>query len=203
MYSAAAIQLLDRPLPADYRREGARHYAQQKKSTQATRLSAVLFRLANEWLALPTAVFQEVAERRATHSLPHRRGGLVLGLVNVRGELLICVSAARLLGIPSAEFRVPGSPVPNNSELGTRNPEGGATARLLVTTWNGLRLAFPVDEVHGIHHLPQDELKTPPATISNPERFRGYTQGIFGWRDRTVGLLDADSFFTSLNRRLA
>jgi chemotaxis-related protein WspD len=74
---------------------------------------------------------------------------------------------------------------------------------LLVTTWNGLRLAFPVDEVHGIHRLPQDQLKTPPAMISNPERFRGYTQAVFSWRDRTVGLLDADSFFDSLNRCLA
>jgi chemotaxis-related protein WspD len=123
VYSAAAIQLLDRPLPADYRRAGARHYAQQKKTGQATRLSAVLFRLANEWLALPTSVFQEVAALRTTHSLPHRHGGLLLGLVNERGELLICVSAARLLGIPSTEFPVPGSPVPNNPELerGTRN----------------------------------------------------------------------------------
>src|SRR5258707_976653 len=131
VYSAAGMQLLDRPISAGYRREHAEHYAQQKRITQATRLSVVIFRLANEWLALPTTVVQEVSppckipqtdsrttdgisksERRPMHSLPHRRGGVAPGLVNVRGELLVCVSAARLLGVPSSEFRVPGSAVP-------------------------------------------------------------------------------------------
>src|SRR2546422_1979826 len=37
----------------------------------------------------------EVAERRVIHSLPHRRTGIVLGVVNVRGELLVCVSLGR------------------------------------------------------------------------------------------------------------
>src|SRR2546422_702365 len=83
VYSAAGTQLLDRPMPADYRREQAEHYAQPKKFSQPARLSLVLFRLASEWLALPTSAFQEVAERRALHSLPHRRRGLALGLVNV------------------------------------------------------------------------------------------------------------------------
>ena len=60
-------------------------------------MAVLLFRLQAEWLALPAQVFQEVAERRPVHSLPHRRQGIVLGLVNVRGELLLCVSLARLL----------------------------------------------------------------------------------------------------------
>src|SRR5262245_55358447 len=96
VYSAAGRQLLDRPLPVEYQHEQAEHYAQQKKFFQPARLSVVLFRIAGEWLALPTQAFQEVAERRAMHTLPHRRRGLALGLVNIRGELLICASLARL-----------------------------------------------------------------------------------------------------------
>src|ERR1051325_6490730 len=99
VYSSAGRQLLDRPLPAEYRREQAEHYAQAKRFSQPSRLSVVLFRLGAEWLALPTSAFQEVAERRGLHTLPHRRRGLALGLVNVRGELLICASLARLLGL--------------------------------------------------------------------------------------------------------
>jgi chemotaxis-related protein WspD len=198
VYSAAGLQLLDRPFPADYRRERAEHYAGAKRVTQPARLSVVIFRLANEWLALPTTAFQEVAEHRRMHSLPHRRQGLVLGLVNVRGELLICASVARLLGLDS-EVRGPRSEVSGP----TSNPRlpTSVFGRLLVTSWNGLRLALPVDEVHGIQRLPKDELKTPPATLSKATL--SYTLGIFGWRDRTVGLLEADSFFSTLNRSLA
>ena len=34
---------------------------------------------------------------RTIHSLPHRRSGVVLGLANVRGELLVCVSLGQML----------------------------------------------------------------------------------------------------------
>ena len=221
VYSAAGIQLLDRPLPADYRRERAEHYALQKKVAQPARLSVVIFRLGEEWLALPTTVFQEVAEgilwpspggalgegggggrgrnKLVMHSLPHRRRGLALGLVNVRGELLICASVARLLGLSESKVSslASGVPDPRLKTLDSRL----FFDRLLVTSWNGLRLAFPVDEVHGIQRFPKDELKDPPATISKSALT--YAQGVFSWRDRTVGLLDADAFFNALNRSLA
>ena len=67
--------------------------------------SIVIFRIGPEWLALPTRVFQEIAERRTVHSLPHRQHGVVLGLINIRGELLICVSLGQLLGLEQVPFR--------------------------------------------------------------------------------------------------
>ncbi len=99
VFSAAAHKLLDRPLPETYRQEWTRHFAQTEKALQPAKKSAVVFRLKAEWLALPTHTFQEVGERRPIHSLPHRRDGIVLGLVNVRGELLICVALDRFLGL--------------------------------------------------------------------------------------------------------
>src|SRR5436305_11616291 len=99
VYSNAGAQLLDRPLPTDYRREWTEHFAGRKKTAAPAKISAVLFRLESEWLALATHAFQEVAERRRLHSLPHRRLGIVLGLVNIRAELLICVSLERWLGL--------------------------------------------------------------------------------------------------------
>ena len=95
VFSAAAHRLLDRPLPEAYRQEWTRHFAQIEKVQPPARKSAVVFRLKAEWLALPTHAFQEVGERRPIHSLPHRRDGIVLGLVNVRGELLVCVALDR------------------------------------------------------------------------------------------------------------
>src|SRR5215471_11184069 len=99
VYSSAGVRLLDRPLPEGYRVEWAAHYAEEEKHAPQARNSAVVFRISTEWLALPTEAFQEVAERRAIHSLPHRRQGIVMGLVNIRGELLICIALERLLGL--------------------------------------------------------------------------------------------------------
>lgn len=187
VYSAAGLQLLDRPLTPEYRREWTEHFAREKKLGSPAKTSVVVFRVSLEWLALPTTAFQEIAERRVMHSLPHRRGKFVLGLVTVRGELTICASLTRLLGI----------------EGDTHHEKKSRTVfdRLLVTHWSGGRLAFPVDEVHGIHRFQRDELREPPATVSRSSLT--YTQGVIAWRDLTVGVLDADALFASLNRNLS
>lgn len=185
VYSNAGARLLDRPLPRDYRRDWTKHFAQRKQLAVRNSTSALLFRLGAEWLALPTAAFQEVAERRRMHSLPHRRQGFVLGLANIRGELLICVSLGYLLGLE----RAPSPAMPRAS-----------CNRLLVANWDGFRFLFPVDEVHGTHRFDLQELKPPPATVakSNPS----YTQGVFFWQQKAVGFLDADLLFSAFNRSL-
>jgi chemotaxis-related protein WspD len=201
VYSAAGIQLLDRALPVEYRRERTSHYAEAKKLTQPAKTSLILFRLGLEWLALPTTAFQEIAERRHLHTLPHRRRSIVLGLVNVRGELLVCASVARLLGLPDDELKVRGDEqTPTPAPDARRGSLAIRQARLLVANWNGQRLAFPVDEVFGIHRFHLDEMKEPPTTISKSALT--YTQGVFKWRERSVGCLNADSLFSALNHSL-
>jgi len=185
VYSRMAVQLLDRPLPSDYRREWTDRFMQPRLLAAAPRASAVLFRIYAEWLALPTQAFQEVAEHRLIHSLPHRQQGVVLGLVNVRGELLICVSLGHLLGLD-------------------QDPAGHAPCRtynrVLVTNWDGQRLVIPTHEIGCIHRFQMSEIKEPPATLarSNPT----YIQGLLSWRGRTVGFLDAERLFAALNRSL-
>ena len=185
VYSTAGVELLDRPLPDDYRREWSQHFAIEKHRATPAKLSVVIFRIAAEWLALPTTAFQEVAERRLTHSLPHRRQGIVVGLINVRGELLICVSLRRLLGL----------------DRGAKPPARQPTDRLLVVNWDGNRLVFAVDEIHGVHRFQPKELREAPATVSKSSLT--FTQGVFLWEQHPVGLLEPESLFSTLNRSLA
>jgi len=207
VYSNAGAQLLDRPLPLNYRRDWTAHFARKKKSAAPAKISAVLFRIESEWLALPTQAFQEVAERRMIHSLPHRRSGIVLGLVNVRGELLICVSLSRLLGIRNAEMEqehkadrgaVRGGPVAARSMVS--QGQRGLFARLLVANREGSRFAFPVEEVHGIHRFEAQELKEPPATVAKSGV--SFTRGILSWQNRPVGFLNDAVVFPMLERNL-
>jgi chemotaxis-related protein WspD len=186
VYSAAGVQLLDRPLPTGYRKEWAVHFAQGKPPRETGAISAVVFRLDQEWLALPTQAFQEVAERRPIHSLPHRRRGSLLGLVNLRGELLLAVSLGHLLALQN---------LPTPAELRTNYH------RLLVTAWDGNRFAFPVDEVHGPQRFESHDLKTPPATVARAQL--AHTQGLLFWEQRAVGLFDVVALFSTLNQSLA
>src|SRR4051812_23902093 len=99
-FASAALTLLDRDLPAGYAAEWESYVSQKRDSVKrGERQSAILFRLAMEWFALPTNTVDEVGELRGMHSLPHRRGGMLLGLVNVQGEVIVCVSLARMLGL--------------------------------------------------------------------------------------------------------
>lgn len=184
-YSAAAAQFLDRPFTADYRREWTAHFAREKQIATPAKTSAVIFRIAGEWLAMPTQTFQEIAERRKIHSLPHRRRGIVLGLVNIRGELLICASLGRLLGLESTALL--------QRQIATFD-------RLLVAEWNTQRFAFPVDEVHGVHRFHSADLREPPATVAHSGL--SCAAGIFPWRNFAVGFLDPESLFAALNRNL-
>ena len=76
-----------------------------------------MFRLGAEWFALPTIAVDEVAELRGIHSLPHRRGGMLLGLVNVQGELIVCVSLARVLGLKNVVASTAGEDGPRRARL--------------------------------------------------------------------------------------
>lgn len=192
VYSAAAVQLLDRPVTEEHRREWTARYAHAHQVSTPARISVVVFQVSGEWLALPTPAFQEVAERRRIHSLPHRREGVVLGLVNVRGELLVCASLGRLLGLEAKAARQPA----NNTNSSTSN-----SSRLLVTIWEGKRVVFPVDEVLGIQRVNETELREPPATVA--QAANRCCRGVFAWRERTVGVLDAEALFSTLNRKLA
>jgi chemotaxis-related protein WspD len=184
-YSNAGVRLLDRPLPDHYRAEWTARFSKDKGQGPQQTAGVVLFRIGVEWFALPAQAFQEVAEQRRIHSLPHRGRSLLLGLANVRGELLVCVSLGHLLGLEN---------LPPQDELRASHH------RLLVTIYEGVRLAFPADEIPCTHRLSLKDLSEPPATVakSNP----CYTKGVFQWRGHTVGFLDADLLFPALNRSL-
>jgi len=187
VYSRGALALLDRARVHDLD-EAARMFAADKQEQARGTHSAFLFRVGGEWLGISTAIVDEVADLRAIHSLPHRRSGVVLGLANVRGELLVCVSLAQLLGIEQKAEE----PAPRERRHALR--------RLLVLRERSLRLAFPVDEVHGTHRYHQAELKPAPSTVARAHD--SYSRAVLPWEGRAVGLLDDELLFHSVNRNL-
>lgn len=186
VYAAAARTLLDVESPRDYVAEWTMHLSQPELVEEDGRLSVFVFRVGEEWLAVPTRTVTEVAEARQIRSLPHRRTGVVLGLANVRGELLVCVSISRVLGLDP----VPPSPAAKN-----------VLPRLLVLQFDSVRVACPADEVHGIVELNPSDVVGVPATVANAAT--SYSKGVTTWRGTSVGLLDDQRLHRVLKRSLA
>jgi chemotaxis-related protein WspD len=179
VYASAAVQLLDVDTPARYAQDWTEHVAAAKPPAQSQTTSVVIFRVAAEWLALPSAVFKEIAANRPVHSLPHRRNGALLGVVNIRGELLVCASLKQILGV----------------EIGFAP---ASAPRMLVIQQNGDRTVCPVEEVHGVERFDLQDLKTVPATLAGAAV--SYIKAVLFWRRRSVGVLDAELLFHALNR---
>lgn len=186
VYAAAGAQLLERSVSQDYRSEWALHFARPKSALAPGAISVVLFRIGAEWLALPTSSFVEVAELRKIHSIPHRRKGTLMGLVNVRGELVICLSLAKVLGL---------------RHTAKADGERNIYERLLVASWESHRVVFPVDEVHGVHRFDSDQLREPPATLSKSGT--SYTKGVLLWQGRLTICLDSELLFPALSQSIA
>jgi chemotaxis-related protein WspD len=188
VYSAAATQMLSSAAPSQYAEEWTELVAGERETEKQNANSAMIFRIGVEWLALSIKMFQEVAESKAIHTFPHRRKGLILGVVNIRGELLVCVSLAQALGLDKA-------PEVN------RKGKGGVHHRLLVVSDESKRLVFPVDQVGGIHRFNPDDVKEVPATLAGTAAV--HTSGILSWQNKSAGLLDDQLLFYTLNKGLS
>jgi chemotaxis-related protein WspD len=153
----------------------------------STTHSALVFLIADEWLALPTAALRQVDDVRPIHSLPHRRNQAVLGLVNIRGALTVAASLRELLHLDR---------VAAGKHAGARN----GYARMLVAAHRGEPVAFPVDEVEGVLRFAASALMPVPATLAHATA--SHARGVLAWRDKTIGLLDTARVFDSLVRSL-
>ncbi|WP_431822914.1 chemotaxis protein CheW [Burkholderia sp. F1] len=190
VFAQAAATLLDRPVSdADFA-EAARTAREAPPDARADDAnapqSALAFRIADEWLGLPVPALRQIDGPRPIHPLPHRRNGVVLGLVNVHGTLTIAASLGALLGL--------------ERDAAGRHASRHAHARLLLVEHRGDTVALPVDEVEGVLRFAASALLPAPTTLAHAAAM--HARGLLAWRDTTLGLLDADGVFDSLARSL-
>jgi chemotaxis-related protein WspD len=202
VHDAAAARVLDRvEARAADDTPPARSASSRNEAEHADSVSCLVFRIGAEWLGLPTAIFRQVAQLRPIHSLPHRRHRAVLGIVNVRGRLVVCVSLARLFGIEGAQAA---ANAPARHAVDARE-----LARLLVVERQANNAAgsdddgpivFPVDAVDGVHRFKRTDFQPVPATLAH--HAASHAQAVVAFKGATVGLLDADRLLDTLNRSL-
>lgn len=186
-YSASGRKILQRELSPGYREEWTQLLAARKPGGQANSESIVIFRLGDEWLAIPSRIVSEITSAKPVRRLPHTRKNIVKGLVNMRGELQICISLGGLLDIEKGNME-------------RRFGSVGISDRMVLIAHEGNQYVFPVTEVHGLHRHNPSELQAAPATIAKAKAT--YTKGVIHWGDQHVASLDAELLFHTLNKSL-
>ena len=184
-YSEAGRRLFDRAIPPEFRAEWTRLIAAAKETGLSDPVSVLIFRLRGEWLALKTSCFRKAADAQPVHTVPLKSGRVFLGLVNIDGELLPCVSAADAINLP---------------EPGAGRGES-ASPRLFVVARGGERFVFPVDEALGVRQIPAASVRPPPDTAAHAAA--PVVGGVFEFSGLGVGLLDDARLFQEFDRALS
>ncbi|AEV61116.1 chemotaxis protein CheW [Pseudomonas sp. Lb2C1-1] len=178
VYSAAATRLLDRyALPQDQR-----DVSLAPVDTDVVTRSLLMFRLGEEWLGLTTRSLVEVAPLQPIHSLPHQRSRALLGVANVRGALVACLSLVELLDLEPGVAAVSGARV---------------MPRMLIVAAKGGPVVVPVDEVDGIHAIDERILASASPSAGK------YTRGVLPFKGRSLRWLDEEQLLSAVARSLS
>lgn len=182
VFTQAARQLQDRPVPPGYLEEWTEHLAKPAAGKKQATVSWLAFRIGPERFALPLVNVVEVMEERPAHHLPHRRNPVLRGLVNVRGELIVCVSLGALLGIEPA-----------------KDP-GKMRRRILVLQGRHGRYCLVADDVIGTMAIAPNDLQPLPSTLSRAQAH--HTESMLQRDGVWIGCLSAKRLFAALDEVL-
>ena len=186
VYSDAGRSLLNREAEQAYIEEWSHNLSAPRDDSRGQLKSVLVFRLGDEWFALPSRVIREITYCDKHHSLPHRKNPVLRGLVNVRGELLLCFSLGYLFRLQKSEK--------------LSEPGKAVHARYVVISDENEDYTFPVSEVNNILRYDPELMEKTPSTIG--ETSSSFVRGIIKHNDINIGILDSDLVFSALHRNI-
>jgi len=182
VFTRAGRNLLERTLPGNYGEEWAQVFAEKKQEELPGTVSVLIFRIARQWFALPAQLLEEVITPQPLHTLPHRDKSILMGVINVHGEVQLCVSLRHVLDL----------------EDETAENQQSQYKRMIVVNNENNRWVFPVDEIHGIHRVHPKTFENVPVTVAKSKT--ALTRHLFKWEKRAVALLDDELLLYKLTR---
>lgn len=187
-FIAMGRKLLDRPVPEGYLQEQTAYVSREKQTSVDASQSIMVFRLHDEWLALPTVCIRDVHNICAIHSLPSMRDSAIKGVVNVQGEVHVCISMSEVLSVRRHN---------KHEYKGVRK----SYERLLVIRDGKADYVFIAAELLGSHNYFAEDVNKVPATVSKSTA--SLLSGVLVIEDRHVGLIDSKKLFATLRKRLS
>lgn len=153
-------------------RKRAESLAQESLSEEATdRLALLLFRIGEEWYSVRVEEVREIYQEYAITPVPCVPDH-ILGVVNIRGEILSVTDLARMMRLGSIDMQVAVQPpaiVLQNDECVT---------------------AVVVDEIGDIADVPRDAIEPPLSIIDRAQA--DFISGSVAVQGTMIGLLNVD-----------
>ncbi len=183
VFSAGGRSLLERPMTDEYLGYWTDLMAGEKEEKREEAVTLLLFRLGEEWFALPAALFREMTTPRRIQRIPHRSSESMLGITSIHGQLHLTFSLFRLLGLTE------------NKEEASKSRK---LARFGLIDHGGESWVFPMDEVAGVQPVETRLFEPPPVTLVRSAG--AFTKSVFPFRDTHVALLDEGLMFYQLKK---
>jgi chemotaxis-related protein WspD len=202
-FAQAATQLFERP-PGDLALQtgmaglSSLEARRQIERERRARRSLLVFALGEESFGLDQQWVAEIAPVKPATRIAHRAGGLLEGLVNVRGELHLRISLERLLRI---EAHVVGAKTSVRRGIARlvivrrAQTQGGGIGAHAQACWT-----FAASHVQGVEHAAADDIEPPPAAM--PEPWEGLVEGLVrlpSQREARVYLLRAQALIEAFD----
>jgi purine-binding chemotaxis protein CheW len=137
----------------------------------ADQLSLLLFRLGGEWYAVRLEAVREIFQEYDVTTIPCVPG-FIMGVVNVRGEILSVTDPARIMGI------------------GQVTAPDGVVAPAIVVEDDGVATALVVEEVGDITEVSFDALEPPVSIIDRSQA--EFIEGSVFVNGSMVGLINVE-----------
>ena len=182
-YAEAAALLLDRH-ELDLETVDEASFAEDRQPdplADGETLSVLIFRIGQNWLALPSTLLLEVSLPVPVHGLPYPRNRSLRGLCNVRGTLVPCMALDLVLGL-------------------TTETTPQDRPHMLILDTPGGPLVTEVQTVEGIYAIPLAKLqKTGHASGLAVSQL---ASAVMQWRQHSITVLHADRLLQALSRSL-
>jgi chemotaxis-related protein WspD len=176
VFSEAARDALERETQATTETASLSLYRQDRRAQQ--RRSLLAFKLGSEWLGIDSDVLVEVSSLRPTRRVAHRASGCIEGLVNVRGEIHLCVALDRLLNIEATA------------------PAPGDVPRLVLVRSELDVWVFRASTVRGVVSFSSAQLRSPPIHAHEGGDVSSFL-GMLEDGDHIISVLDTKKLFES------
>jgi|GEM_PF-1554019 len=174
-YASEARNVLKKIVSSQQKSEWAKVYSNKAENRESGTNVATLFRVSDRWLAVSTKAVNEVITWRLIRSIPRKHNPALMGIVNVHGELRLCVSLAKMLNIK----------VQNS------------TPQFFIVFNDGEnQVACPVDEVKGNIRYHSEQLHDIPGHWN--EQSRSFSQGFLQMDDKEIIRLEEQNIFAAV-----
>lgn len=168
-----AQELLDEKAREILRRRAESLAQAESEETSIETVGLLLFRLGEEWYAVPIEGVREIYNDYTVTRIP-RVPDFILGVINVRGEIISVTDLGEMMHVPSR----------------TELEIGGFLPSAIIVSNDSCVTAIVVDEIGDIVDVPRESIEPPLSTLDKTQA--EFVSGSVYVNGQLIGIVNLD-----------